>query len=91
MIPSHMDINKGIELILRGERQPKPKQTPKFFDIKLSLFGREFRLSFDIKKKTSNYPWEESNGNNSNSCNIQYDVLYIFDIRWYNWLVSPTK
>ena len=52
MIPSDMDINKGIELILRGERQPKP--TPKFFDIKLSFFGREFRLSLDIKKKTSN-------------------------------------
>ena len=55
MIPSDMDINKGIELILRGERKPQPtKQTPKFFDIKLSLFGREFRLSLDIKKKTSN-------------------------------------
>tara|TARA_B100000519_G_scaffold21200_1_gene15073 strand:+ start:88 stop:252 length:165 start_codon:yes stop_codon:yes gene_type:complete len=54
MIPNDMDINKGIELILRGERKPKPKQTPKFFDIKLSFFGREFRLSLDIKKKTSN-------------------------------------
>ena len=29
MIPSDMDINKGIELILRGEKQPKLKQTPK--------------------------------------------------------------
>ena len=54
MIPSDMDINKGVELILRGEKQPKLKQTPKFFDIKLTLFGREFRLSLDIKKKTSN-------------------------------------
>tara|TARA_B100001057_G_scaffold445500_1_gene483226 strand:+ start:400 stop:564 length:165 start_codon:yes stop_codon:yes gene_type:complete len=54
MIISDMDINKGIELILRGERKQKPKQTPKFFDIKLSLFGREFRLSLDIKKKTTN-------------------------------------
>ena len=53
MIVSDMDINKGIELILRGERKPKPKQTPMVFDIKLSLFGREFRLSLDIKKKTS--------------------------------------
>ena len=51
MMPPDMDINKGIELILRGERQPKPKQTPKFFDIKLALFGREIRLSIDIKKK----------------------------------------
>ena len=54
MIPSDMDINKGVELILKGEKRPKPKQTPKFFDIKLSLFGREFRLSLDIKKKTNN-------------------------------------
>ena len=54
MIPPDMDINKGVELILKGEKRPKPKQTPKFFDIKLSLFGREFRLSLDIKKKTNN-------------------------------------
>ena len=85
-----MDINKGVELILKGDKKKPPKQTPKFFDIKLSLFGREFRLSLDIKKKTSNN-WEESNGNNSNSCYIQYDVLYIFDIRWYNWMSCPTK
>jgi hypothetical protein len=54
MIPSDMDINKGVELILKGEKRPKPKNKPKFFDIKLSLFGREFRLSLDIQKKTSN-------------------------------------
>ncbi len=54
MIPSDMDINKGVELILKGEKRPKPINKPKFFDIKLSLFGREFRLSLDIQKKTSN-------------------------------------
>lgn len=54
MIPSDMDINKGVELILKGDKKKLPKQTPKFFDIKLSLFDREFRLSLDIKKKTSN-------------------------------------
>ena len=86
-----MDINKGVELILKGDKKKPPKQTPKFFDIKLSLFGREFRLSLDIKRKQVTSPWEESNGNNSNSRYIQYDVLYIFDIRWYNWMVSPTK
>ncbi len=51
MIPPDMDINKGVELILRGETQPKPPKKPKFFDINLSLFGREFRLSLDIQKK----------------------------------------
>ena len=51
MFPPDMNINKGVELILRGERQPKPQNKPKFFDIKLSLFNREFRLSLDIKKK----------------------------------------
>ena len=52
---SDMDINKGVELILKGDKRKPSKQTPqKFFDIKLSLFGREFRLSLDIKKKTNN-------------------------------------
>ena len=46
-----MDINKGVELILKGDKKKQPKQTPKVFDIKLSLFGRDFRLSLDIKKK----------------------------------------
>ena len=54
MFPIDMDINKGVELILKGDKKKPPKQTPKFFDIKLSLFDREFRLSLDIKKKTSN-------------------------------------
>ena len=36
MIPSDMDINKGVELILKGEKTQTQKQTPKFFDIKLS-------------------------------------------------------
>ena len=49
-----MDINKGDEHILKGDKKKQPKQTPKVFDIKLSLFGRDFRLSLDIKKKTSN-------------------------------------
>ena len=52
---SDMDINKGVELILKGDKRKPSKQTPqKFFDIKLSLFGREFILSLDIKKKTNN-------------------------------------
>ena len=54
MFPPDMDINKGVELILRGEKKQPPIQAPKFFDIKFSLFGREFRLSLDIKKKTTN-------------------------------------
>ena len=54
MFPPDMDINKGVELILRGEKKKPLKQAPKFFDIKFSLFGREFRLSLDIKKKTNN-------------------------------------
>ena len=51
MFPPDMDINKGVELILKGDKKKPPKQTPKFFDIKLALFGREIRLSIDIKKK----------------------------------------
>ena len=54
MFPPDMNINKGVELILKGDKKKPPKQTPKFFDIKLALFGREFRLSLDIKKKKSN-------------------------------------
>ena len=54
MFSPDMDINKGVELILKGDKKNPPKQKPKFFDIKLSLFNREFRLSLDIKKKTSN-------------------------------------
>ena len=46
-----MDINKGVELILKGDKKKPPKQTPKVFDVKLSFFGREFRLSLDVKKK----------------------------------------
>ncbi len=51
MFPPDMDINKGVELILKGDKKKPPKQTPKFFDINLALFGREIRLSIDIKKK----------------------------------------
>ena len=54
MMPPDMDINKGVELILRGDKRAPPKEKPKFFDIKFSLFDREYRLSLDIKKKTSN-------------------------------------
>ena len=37
-----MDINKGVELILKGDKKKPPKQTPqKFFDIKLSLFKKQ--------------------------------------------------
>ena len=52
MFPPDMDINKGVELVLKGDKKKPPKQTPKFFDIKLALFGREIRLSIDIKKKS---------------------------------------
>ena len=67
MMPPDMDINKGVELILRGERQPKPQNKPRFFDFKLSLFGREFRLSLDIKKKQA---LGGQNGNHCTSCHV---------------------
>ena len=52
MFPPDMDINKGVELVLKGDKRKPRKQTPqKFFDIKLALFGREIRLSIDVKKK----------------------------------------
>ena len=53
MIPPDVDINKGVELLLKGEQKPKP--SPKnLLDLRFTLFGKEFSLSFDIKDKTSN-------------------------------------
>ena len=42
------EINKGFELLLRNRRE---KPDSKKFQLKFSLFRREFTLSFDIKKK----------------------------------------
>ncbi len=53
MLPPDMDINKGVELLLRGEK--KPESAPKkLFDLRFTVFNKEFSLSFDIKTKTSN-------------------------------------
>ena len=53
MLPPDMDINKGVELLLKGEQKPKP--SPKnLLDLRFTLFGKEFSLSFDIKDKSSN-------------------------------------
>ena len=43
------EINRGVELLLRNRRE-KPNRS-KNFQLKFSLFRREFTLSFDIKKK----------------------------------------
>ena len=53
MLPPDMDINKCVELLLKGEQKPKPL-TKNLFDLRFTLFGKEFSLSFDIKDKTSN-------------------------------------
>ena len=53
MLPPDIDINKGVELLLRGE---KPKPTPQqknLIDLRFTLFNKEFSLSFNIKDKTS--------------------------------------
>jgi|TARA_B100000035_G_scaffold240850_1_gene209217 hypothetical protein len=44
-----LDINKGVELLLRGDK-PKPKPKPSF-EVKFGLFNREFHFLLDIKKK----------------------------------------
>ena len=52
-----LQINRGVELLLRNRRRPQPK--PKTFQIKfgnlISLFNREvvfhFDFYLDIKKK----------------------------------------
>ena len=54
MLPPDIDINKGVELLLRGE---KPKPTPQqknLIDLRFTLFNKEFSLSFNIKNTTSN-------------------------------------
>tara|TARA_B100000902_G_scaffold398241_1_gene464357 strand:- start:584 stop:745 length:162 start_codon:yes stop_codon:yes gene_type:complete len=53
MMPPDVDINKGVELLLKGESKPKPP--PKnLLDLRFTLFGKEFSLSFNIKNTTSN-------------------------------------
>ena len=42
------EINRGVELLLRN-RGEKPNRSKKF-QIKFSLFRREFTFSLDIKK-----------------------------------------
>lgn len=42
------EINRGVELLLRNRRE---KPDSKKFQLKFSLFRREFTLSFNIKKK----------------------------------------
>jgi|TARA_B100000029_G_C17403127_1_gene897828 hypothetical protein len=44
-----MDINKGVELLLRGETL-KPKEK-KALDLKFSFLNRDIHLTLDIKKK----------------------------------------
>ena len=43
------EINRGVELLLRNRRE-KPNRSKKF-QLKFSLFRREFAFSLDIKKK----------------------------------------
>tara|TARA_B100001250_G_scaffold250233_1_gene215064 strand:+ start:4587 stop:4739 length:153 start_codon:yes stop_codon:yes gene_type:complete len=44
-----IDINKGVELLLKGDpKKPEPKKT---FEMRFSFFNREIDLSLDIKKK----------------------------------------
>ena len=44
-----IDINKGVELLLKGEpKEPEPKKT---FELRFEVLNREVNLSLDIKKK----------------------------------------
>ena len=44
-----IDINKGVELLLKGEpKKPEPKKT---FELRVEVLNREVNLSLDIKKK----------------------------------------
>ena len=43
------EIYRGVELLLRNRRE-KPNRSKKF-QLKISLFRREFAFSLDIKKK----------------------------------------
>ena len=40
------EINRGVELLLRRRKKPKPKA----FEVKFSFMNREITLSLDIKK-----------------------------------------
>ena len=44
-----IEINKGVELLLRNRRKPKPK--PNTFQLKFSFFKREITIIFNITKK----------------------------------------
>ncbi len=44
-----IDINKGVELLLKGD--PKKPERKKTFEMRFDFFNREIHLSFDIKKK----------------------------------------
>ena len=54
MLPPDIDINKGGELLLRGENLKPQPQKKNLLDLRFTLFDKEFSLSFDIKDKTSN-------------------------------------
>ena len=43
------EINRGVELLLRNRRE-KPNRSKKF-QLKFSIFRREYAFSLDIKKK----------------------------------------
>lgn len=46
---SNTEINKGVELLLRNRRKPKPN--PKTFQLKFYIFNREIIFSINITKK----------------------------------------
>ena len=49
---SNVEINKGVELLLRNRRRIKPKPKPKTFQVKfgklISLWNREIVFHFDF-------------------------------------------
>ena len=45
---SNTEINKGVELLLRNRRKPKPKPT---FQLKFNFFKREITFTINISKK----------------------------------------
>jgi hypothetical protein len=46
---SNTEINRGVELLLRNRRKPKPK--PNTFQMKFSIFKREITFTINITKK----------------------------------------
>ena len=45
-----IDINKGVELLLKGEPK-EPEPTKKTFELRFEVLNREVNLSLAIKKK----------------------------------------